>query len=133
MTLKLSHTVITLKKSFREKGFLMKISELKEKLGLDLVTKSGYEDRDIEGCFVGDLLSWVMSHAESGNVWITIMNNINVTAVASLCDVSCVILAEGVTLPEDITKKADSVGIVVFKSEKSAYELAGMIYSEENL
>ena len=105
----------------------MKISELKEKLGLDLVTKNDYEDRDVEGCFVGDLLSWVM------NVWITIMNNINVTAVASLCDVSCVILAEGVTLPEDITKKADSVGIVVFKSEKSAYELAGMIYSEENL
>ena len=111
----------------------MKVSELAKKLNLELLTSDGYEDREISGCFVGDLLSWVMSHAEQGNVWITIMNNINVTAVASLCDVSCVILAEDVTLPEDILKKADSVGNVVFKSPCSAYKLAGMMYREENL
>ena len=109
----------------------MKISELMEKLDLKLLTDDGYEDREISGCFVGDLLSWVMSHAQSGDVWITIMSNINITAVSTLCDAACVILAEGVSLEEDVLKKANSVGVVIFNSEKSAYELAGMIYKEE--
>lgn len=109
----------------------MKISKLCEKLSLSLLTDAGYEDREISGCYIGDLLSWVMSNAESGNVWITIMNNINITAVASLCDVSCIILAESVNLPEEVLNKANMAGITVFSSEKSAYELAGMIYCEE--
>lgn len=109
----------------------MKISELTKKLNLKLLTEDGYEDREISGCCIGDLLSWVMSNAESGNVWITIMNNINITAVASLCDVACIILAEDVNLPEDVLNKANAVGITVFNSGKSAYELAGMLYCEE--
>ena len=111
----------------------MKISDLIKKLDLKLLTDGAYEDREISGCYIGDLLSWVMSHADSGNVWITIMNNVNITAVASLCDVSCIILAEGVDLSEEIIKKADSAKVVVLASPKSAYELAGVIYKEENL
>ncbi len=110
----------------------MKVSELIEKLDLKLLTDEDFEDREISGCYIGDLLSWVMSHAESGNVWITIMNNINITAVASLCDVACVILAEGVDLPEAIRARANSTGIIVLGSGMSAYELAGKIYGEEN-
>ena len=111
----------------------MKISDLIKKLDLKLLTDSTYEDREISGCYIGDLLSWVMSHADAGNVWITIMNNVNITAVASLCDVACVILAEGVDLSDEIIKKADSANVVVLASEKSAYELSGEIYTEEKL
>lgn len=110
----------------------MKVSELLNKLDLKLLTDSDFEDREISGCYIGDLLSWVMSHAESGNVWITIMNNINITAVASLCDVACVILAEGVDLPEAIRERANSTGIIILGSSDSAYEIAGKIYCEEN-
>ena len=60
----------------------MKVSELKEKLGMTLVTKEDFDDREIKGCYIGDLLSWVMGRAQSDNVWITIMNNINIVAVA---------------------------------------------------
>lgn len=123
----------TILKMNYERKTVMKISDLIKKLDLKLLTDSTYEDREISGCYIGDLLSWVMSHADSGNVWITIMNNVNITAVASLCDVSCVILAEGVDLSEEIIKKADSAGVVVLASSKSAYFLAGEIYKEENL
>ena len=40
-------------------------------------------DREIKGCYIGDLLSWVMGRAEADNVWITIMSNINIAAVAA--------------------------------------------------
>lgn len=81
-------------------------------------------DREIKGVYIGDLLSWVMSSAEAENAWITIMSNINVIAVASLTDVSCVILAEGVTLEDSVIKEAEKKGVNILSISKSAYETA---------
>ena len=39
-------------------------------------------EREVSGGYVGDLLSWVMGRAQTGNVWLTIMSNQNVAAVA---------------------------------------------------
>ncbi len=84
-------------------------------------------EREINGAYVGDLLSWVMGRAESDNVWITIMSNINVVAVASLSDVSCVLLAEGVTLEDDVLTIAKQKGINIFSTSLTAYEAAKYI------
>lgn len=100
----------------------MKVSELCEKIGAKAITLPD-GDREISGAYCGDLLSWVMGRAKSGNVWITIMSNINVVAVASLADTACVLLAEGVELEEDVKSTAQSKGINVLSSDKSAYEL----------
>ena len=81
-------------------------------------------DRKVEGAYIGDLLSWVMGRAQSGNAWITIMSNINIVAVASLADVSCVILAEGVTVEPDVRKTAEQTGINLLTTERTAYEIA---------
>lgn len=84
-------------------------------------------DREIKGAYVGDLLSWVMGRASEDNAWITIMSNVNVVAVASLADVSCVILSEGVTMEEDIIKTACEKGINVIVSDKPSFETAVLI------
>ena len=81
-------------------------------------------EREINGAYVGDLLSWVMGRAEADNVWITIMSNINVIAVASLSDVSCVLLAENVTLEDDVLKTAKEKGINVLSTSLTTYEAA---------
>ena len=108
----------------------MKVSELIEKLNLEILTSSDFTDRDITGCYIGDLLSWVMGKAKSGDAWITIMNNINIVAVAELTDVSCIILSEGVSVGEDIIKKADGEDIIILKSDKTSYELAAELSKE---
>ena len=102
----------------------MKVSELIEKLNLEILTSKEYEDRDVLGCYIGDLLSHVMGKATCGDCWITIMNNINIVAVASLTEAACIILSEGIGADEKIIEKADSEGIVILKSEKTAYQLA---------
>ncbi len=102
----------------------MKISELEKDLGLSLLTEENYADRELTGCYIGDLLSWVMGKAQAGNVWITIMNNINIAAVASLTDVGCIVLCEGVTCGDSIISKANSEGIIIFSCKDTAYELA---------
>lgn len=103
---------------------IMKVSELKEKLKLKLLTKNEYDDREINGCYIGDLLSWVMGRAQANNVWITIMNNINIVAVASLVDVACILLCENVQADENIIEKANNQDIIILSSELTAYEIA---------
>ncbi len=84
-------------------------------------------EREVSGAYIGDLLSWVMGRASSDNIWITIMSNINIVAVATLSDVSCILVAEGVTLAEDVTSLAMSKGINILASPLSAYECAKRI------
>ena len=104
----------------------MTVKELSSKSGFAPVLTPCAE-REISGAYCGDLLSWVMGRAQSDNAWITIMSNINVVAVASLSDVSCVILAEGVKLDEDALKAAKEKEINILSSEKSAYEIAVLL------
>ena len=78
-------------------------------------------DRDIDGVYIGDLLSWVMGRADSGNAWVTIMSNINILAVASLSDTSCIILAEGVKLDEEVIKTALDKEINILSTEMDIY------------
>lgn len=84
-------------------------------------------EREIKGAYCGDLLSWVMGRAKSSDVWITIMSNINILAVASLADVACVLLSEGVKPDEELVKTAEQKGINILASDKTSFELAKLI------
>ena len=104
----------------------MKLSEIVEPLGLKPVTEIG-DERDITGCYIGDLLSWVMSRAKSGNIWITIMTNVNIVAVAALTDVACVIVCEGAEPDKDALEKAKQQGISLLTSTDTSYDLAAKV------
>ena len=101
----------------------MTVSKLAKIASLSTISLP-YPDREVNGVYIGDLLSWVMGRAQEDNVWITIMSNTNVIAVATLADVSCVILAEGVNLDEGVAETAVAKGINVLSSIDSAYEIA---------
>lgn len=81
-------------------------------------------EREIDGVYAGDLLSWVMGRAKENNAWITIMSNANVIAVATLADVSCVILAEGVKLDNETLALAEAKGVNILSSKQPVYETA---------
>ena len=55
-------------------------------------------------------------------MWVTVMGNINTLAVAALTDVSCIILAEGVSLDEAAAKKAKEQKIAVFRTEAPVFD-----------
>jgi hypothetical protein len=86
-------------------------------------------DRTVSGCYVGDLLSWVMGRAQPGNAWITIMTNVNTVAVGSLADVSVVVLAEGVHLDKAVLDCAEARGVNIVSSALPAFETAVLIHS----
>ena len=101
----------------------MTVTDLKEALNLTPVTLPE-GDRVVEGAYIGDLLSWVMGRAQSDNVWLTIMSNLNVVAVATLSDVSCILLCEGVSLDESVRSTAEAKGVNVLATAMTAYEAA---------
>ena len=82
------------------------------------------KSREVQGAYVGDLLSWVMGRAPADSAWITIMSNVNVVAVASLADVACVIFAEGVEPDAQAKTRAENEGINLISSKLAAYELS---------
>ncbi len=86
-------------------------------------------EREVEGIYIGDLLSWVMGRAKENDAWITIMSNINVVAVAALSDVSCVVLAEDVKLTDDVIEKANEKGINILYSAFPAFETSERIHN----
>lgn len=101
----------------------MKVKDLVESGKFNAITLP-YGERDIDGVYVGDLLSWVMGRAQADNAWITIMSNINILAVASLSDTSCIILAEGVTVDDEVKKTALDKEINILTTDMDIYNAA---------
>lgn len=101
----------------------MTVNELIQKCGFTPVCLPDPQ-RTVDGCYVGDLLSWVMGRAQADNAWITIMSNVNIAAVAALSDVSVIILAEGVSPDEGVADTAMQKGINIVSSPSPAFETA---------
>lgn len=104
----------------------MTVRELAEKLNLEVLS-SAEPEREITGAYAGDLLSWVMGRAQSGDAWITIMTNINTVAVASLADVACVILAEDCEIEDDVVATAQAKGINLLRGGETTYQLCAAL------
>lgn len=105
----------------------MNVTQAVEKLNLKILVEGDME-REITDCYIGDLLSWVMGRAGEDSVWLTVMGNINAIAVATLADVSCIVLVENAALDDEAKKKAEIHGVTILQSEENSYNLATKIY-----
>lgn len=102
----------------------MKVKDIAEALGLKISAGASGVECEVNGCYIGDLLSLAMSGLKENNIWITIQTNINIVAVTVLAEGSCIILCDGQEPDDAAKKKADTEGIPILSTEKSAYEVA---------
>lgn len=107
----------------------MKVKEMAEKLNLKVF--SGYEgmENEVNNGYTSDLLSDVMGHAESGNTWITLQTHKNVMAIASLKDLSAVILVKGFEPEEDMKLQSNEEGIPVLGTTEETFEISGKLFN----
>ena len=104
---------------------ILTVKDLSDKLNLTfLCNEDKATDRNIDGCYCGDLLSWVMSRAETDNVWLTVMGNVNSIGVAVLADVACIVLTENAPLDDNAKQKAIENGVIVLTTDKNSYQIA---------
>ena len=87
------------------------------------------EDREnTGGVYCCELLSFVMGRAPADGVWFTVMGNLNTVAVASLSDVACVVLCEGISMDEPGLAKAKEQGINICSVPSPIFEAAYRVH-----
>ncbi|MBI9053770.1 MAG: serine kinase [Bacteroidales bacterium] len=106
----------------------MKVLDILDKLGLELVSGKSGLDREITGGYVSDLLSDVMGNSKEGQVWVTLQTHKNVMAIASLKDLAAVILVNGFKPDDDMAKQSEEEGVPVLRTKERTYEIAGKLY-----
>ncbi len=99
------------------------ISNLISDLHLTVLT-DGYTDKAITHGYCCDMLSWAMSRLDDSSCWFTILNSMNVVAVASLSGCPCVVLTENVEMANDVLSKAVEENICVCISKESTFYAA---------
>ena len=101
----------------------MNVPELSAKLEARILTGEPVKEIQIKDVYCCDLLSWVMSYAKKGSAWITVHTHLNIVAVATLMELSCIIIPEGIEVDETTIKKAVSEGVTILSTKHSAYEI----------
>lgn len=107
----------------------MTVREIMDKLNLNLAGGEKGLDKEVEGIYICDLLSWVMAHGSSKDVWITIQTHPNIIAVATLLELSCIIVPENAEIEEDTIKKANDEEIPLLVSNENGYRICTQLYN----
>jgi hypothetical protein len=78
--------------------------------------------------YTSDLLSCVMAGAKHGAVWVTLQAHLNIVAVASLLEMSGVIITEGAQPEAATIAKATDEGIILLSTDKQSFEVIGRLW-----
>ena len=105
----------------------MKLHELFNELNWDNLTPDVSLDKDVEGVYCGDLLSWVMGNGLPNQVWITVQGHMNIIAGAGLREFSCIVIADNASIENTVLQKATEEGIPVFASHLPVFESAKLL------
>ena len=111
------------------KTYEMKVKELVEKLNLKVLSGEKGLDREIDGCYISDLLSDVMGNAMEGNIWITLQTHKNVMAVASLKELACIILVKNLVPNDETIEQSNDDDLPILQTSLPTYEIAGLVYN----
>ena len=106
----------------------MTVRQIAEELGLRVYTGKTNLDIHASGAYVSDLLSDVMGNAGEGEVWITLQSHLNVVAIASLKELTAIILVKGIEPSEQVLAKANEEGIPILGTPKKTFETAGELF-----
>ncbi len=100
----------------------MTVKELTEKTGWEVI--AGSPDGCVTSAYVCDLLSWVMAHGKPGMAWVTVQTHLNVIAVASLHEFSCVVVPENIEVSKETIDAANEKGVCILKACCTSYGVA---------
>ena len=104
----------------------MNLSEIATKL--ELTPLAGIRDAEVMGAYVSDLLSDVVGNTKPGCVLVTVQVHRNVVAVASLVNLSAVIVTNGRKPEEDVLAAAREHGVTLLSTAATSFTVAGRLY-----
>ena len=105
----------------------MTIRETAAALGAEIV-QDEFEDTELSGAYTSDLLSDVIANAKDGGALITIQAHKNTVAVATLVNISVIIICNSRPVPDDMLAAAKDEGIAVILTKENQFTVSGKLY-----
>ena len=107
----------------------MNLNQIIDVLQLTPLTQAvDYQQVEPASGYTSDLLSCVMAGAKPGCIWVTLQAHMNIVAVASLLEMSAVIITEGAQPDQATVAKADSQSIILLSTPLPSFEVAGRLW-----
>ncbi|HZK34688.1 MAG TPA: DRTGG domain-containing protein [Bacillota bacterium] len=103
--------------------------ELAKKLDIKVINAGSSIDNKITTGVSCDLLSWVMANGKKDSIWITVQTHLNIIAVASLLELSCILISHDSAIDPKTIEKAKEEGITLLVSKLDTFQLSGKLFS----
>ncbi|MBN1551049.1 serine kinase [bacterium] len=105
----------------------MRLKEIIDALNLEILNQGDHLDDVVQGGYSGDLLSDVIASTRKNDLWITIQTHENIIAVASLKDLSGIILAKNSVPLNETLKNAKNESVTLLRSPMTSFELVAAL------
>jgi hypothetical protein len=78
--------------------------------------------------YASDMLSCVMSGAKHQSIWVTLQAHLNIVAVATLLDLSAIIITEGNVPEAAVIEKAVKEDVILLSTPLSSFSVVGKLW-----
>ena len=105
----------------------MKLSELV--VTGDLETLNEFDDVEITGVYISDMVSDIMSGAKAGNVLLTLQTHKSVVAAANIVDVPAIVFVRGRRPDAEMVQLANKAHMALFATDFDSWTLATKMFA----
>lgn len=106
----------------------MKLHQVVKELALEVKSRVLNLDKEVSGGYASDLLSDVIANAKKDNIWITLQIHQNIVGVATLKELTGIIIVNGRKPEAETLKKAEQENIPIMITKLPAFEIIGKLY-----
>jgi hypothetical protein len=107
---------------------MITISDLVREFELDVFSGENKLQSPVKGAYASDLLSDVMGKATHGDLWITMQTHRNIIAVASLKELSAILIVNGGRPEPETVASAASEGVILLGTKERSFATCGKLY-----
>ncbi|VBB45813.1 conserved hypothetical protein [uncultured Paludibacter sp.] len=105
------------------------LKQLIDDLQFKCLTQQNKLGMEVNSAYVSDLLSDVMGKAQPDMLWITSQVHKNIVAVASLKELSAIVVVNERQVEDEVIEHANEEGVTIIISGKPMFETAGLVYN----
>lgn len=106
----------------------MNLSEIMQRLQLELKAGGALLANEVKGGYASDLLSDVIANAQERDLWVTLQTHQNIIAVASMKELAGIVLVNAREPEPDTLEKAKEENVPLLVSPLPSFELIGRLY-----
>ena len=108
---------------------MITLQTILDRLDLKILTKTReFSAIPINSGYASDILSCVMSGVRANCIWVTLIANINIVAVASLLGIPAILLTEDAQPDEETIARANQEEITLLSTPENSYRIIGELW-----